>query len=205
MTDFGMARLGDQSPQATYLSRTMCPGTDVYMPPEAVQDKPVYTAKIDCFSFGVITVQILTRLFPNPGDRRKVIEHPGLPSGMVEVRIPEKERRQNHINKINTRHTLLKVALDCLKDTDVERPSAQQLCERIATLKKDSQYSESVLLEQGESVCEQELTLQLSQQAAVIQAQAIEKDRLVAEMQCEILRLQQQLDHEKVSTRYKQL
>ena len=69
VTDFGMARLGDQNPQATHLTFTMCPGTDVYMPPEAVQDKPVYTEKIDCFSFGVITVQIITQQFPKPGDR----------------------------------------------------------------------------------------------------------------------------------------
>ena len=69
VTDFGMARLGDGNPQATQLTFTMCPGTDVYMPPEAVQDKPVYSEKIDCFSFGVITLQILTREFPKPGDR----------------------------------------------------------------------------------------------------------------------------------------
>ena len=68
VTDFGMARLGDINPQATHFTNTMCPGTDVYMPPEAVQDKPVYTEKIDCFSFGVIIVQILTREFPKPGN-----------------------------------------------------------------------------------------------------------------------------------------
>ena len=81
MTDFGMARLGDQNPRATQLTFTMCPGTDVYMPPEAVLDKPVYTEKIDCFSFGVITIQIVTQEFPKPGDRRKRIQinQPGLP------------------------------------------------------------------------------------------------------------------------------
>ena len=60
VTDF--ERLGDQNPRATQLTFTMCPGTDVYMPPEAVQEKPVYTEKIDCFSFGVIVVQIITRV-----------------------------------------------------------------------------------------------------------------------------------------------
>ena len=60
VTDFGMASLGNQNPQATQLTFTMCPGTDVYMPPEAIKDKPVYTEKIDCFSFGVIAVQIIT-------------------------------------------------------------------------------------------------------------------------------------------------
>ncbi len=69
MTDFGMARLGNQNPQESRLTFTMCPGTDVYMPPEAVQNKPQYTEKIDCFSFGVVTLQILTQEFPKPGDR----------------------------------------------------------------------------------------------------------------------------------------
>ena len=38
VTDFGMARLGDMNLRATQLTFTMCPGTDVYMPPEAVQN-----------------------------------------------------------------------------------------------------------------------------------------------------------------------
>ena len=158
VTDFGMARLGDQNPRATQLTFTMCPGTDVYMPPEAVQEESVYTEKIDCFSFGVITLQILTRQFPKPGNRRKEVEinHPGFPSGLVEVRISEVERRQNHIREIDPNHTLLQIALDCLKDKDVERPSAQQLCERVAALKEGPQYSESVRAVDARSTTEQD-------------------------------------------------
>ena len=146
VTDFGMARLGDQNTRETNLTFTMCPGADVYMPPEAVQDNPSYTEKIDCFSFGVITLQILIRQFPKPGDRRKRMEinHPGLPRSTYEMVISEIERRQNHISIIDPNHTLLQVFLDCLKDKDVERPSAQQLCERVAALKEDPEYSESV-------------------------------------------------------------
>ena len=36
VTDFGMARLFEINPQASRFTNTMCPGTDVYMPPEAV-------------------------------------------------------------------------------------------------------------------------------------------------------------------------
>ena len=126
VTDFGMARLGDMNHQTTHLNFTMCPGTDVYMAPEAVQDKPVYTEKIDCFSFGVIAVQIMTQLFPQPGDRRKKLEIEDL--GILEKQTPECERRQNHISEINPNHPLLVIALDCLKDADVERPSANTLC-----------------------------------------------------------------------------
>jgi serine/threonine protein kinase len=158
VTDFGMARLGDQNPRATQLTFTMCPGTDVYMPPEAVQEEPVYTEKIDCFSFGVITLQILSRKFPKPGNRKKrvPVSLPGLPGNtMVEVPIPETERRQNHISEIDPNHTLLQIALDCLKDRDIERPSAQQLCRRVAALKEGPQYSESVRAVEARSSAEQ--------------------------------------------------
>ena len=157
VTDFGMVRLGDQNPQAAHLTFTMCPGTDAYMPPEAVKDKPVYTEKIDCFSFGVIIVQTITRQFPKPGDRRKEIQfnQPGLPP-TVEVPVPEIERRQNHIGEIDLKHPLKRVALCCLKDRDVDRPSAQQLCEKVATLKEGPQYSESVEVIEARSTAEQD-------------------------------------------------
>ena len=142
VTDFGMARLGDLNARASRLNYTMCPGTDVYMPPEAVDDKPVYTEKIDCFSFGVIIVQILTRMFPAPGDRYETIEisHPQIRGGRVKINIPEVDRRQNHIKEIDPKNPLLLTALDCLKDKDIERPSAQQLCERIAHLRVEPNY-----------------------------------------------------------------
>ena len=138
LTDFGMARLGDLNLHATRITNTTCPGTDVYMPPEAVQDKPV---KIDCFSFGVIIVQILTREFPKPGDRQMTIDDPCYPRGALKLCVPEIERRQNHISQVDPNYPLLPIALDCLKDRDVECPSAQQLCERVEGLKETSKYN----------------------------------------------------------------
>ena len=146
VTDFGMAKLGDISPQATLVSFTTCPGTDAYMPPEAVKDKSVYTAKIDCFAIGTLIIQILTRCFPEPGDRLRTIQivHPQFPGGTVDVRVPEIERRQNHISLVDPNHPLLPIALHCLKDSDIERPSAQELCHRVAALKETPQFTESV-------------------------------------------------------------
>ena len=195
VTDFGMVRLGDQNPRATQLTLTICPGTDVYMPPEAVQDKPVYTEKIDCFSFGVITLQILSRQFPKPGDRRKKIQisQPGLPP-VVEVPVSEIERRQNHISVIDPNHTLLRVVLGCLKDKDDERPSAQQLCERVVALKEDPQYNESMeavearnSIEQGRSderSLRHKYTEQFQAFKQIIQSQGIslkEKEQMIAQ------------------------
>ena len=188
VTDFGMARLGDINPQATHFTNTMCPGTDVYMPPEAVQDKPVYTEKVDCFSFGVITVQILTRKFPNPGDRLQEIDfnHPGLPRGRVCVRVLEIDRRQDHISKIPPNHSLLPIALDCLKDKDSERPSAHQLCERVADLKRTPDYRDSTKAIQDRETHDSEVIQSLT-------VHLEEKDRTTSSKEEEIRQLRQQL------------
>ena len=162
LSDFGMVKLGDIS--HTF---TMCPGTDVYMPPESVDDKPVYTEKIDCFSFGVIIVQILTQQFPKPGDRNKIIEihHPQIHGHKVKVSIPEVERRQNHISLVDPNHPLLQIAFDCLKDRYDERPSAQQLCEKLIVLKNSSEYSKSE-------------TTQISEQSSVERAKELKLLRI---------------------------
>ena len=186
VTDFGMARLGDINPQASCFTITVGPGTDVYMPPEAVQDKPGsgYTEKIDCFSFGVIIVQIVTRQFPKPGGRLQRVElnHPVLPTGSVLVEVPEISRRQNHISQIAPNHSLLPVALDCLKDKDSERPSAHQLCERVAGLKRMPDYIESAR------------NIQDMEADEIIQAQANriqEKEYIISSKEEEIRQLRQ--------------
>jgi len=144
VTDFGMSKIADANPRMTPM--TMCPGTLAYMPPEALDDSPVYTKKLDSFSFGVLDIQIITRHFPDPSQRFKTMEinDPRFPTGRVKVPVPEIDRRQSHIDLIGLAHPLLPVALDCLKDMDKERPSAQELCHRLAAVKETPQYSESV-------------------------------------------------------------
>ena len=182
ITDFGMARFGELCLGASDLTLTVCPGTDVFMPPEAVQNRTAYTEKVDCFSFGVITVQILTRVFPKPSERHKSIEitdvHFPHAIGRVEIRVPEIERRQNHIQKISSNHPLLPISLDCLKDDDIERPSAQQLCGRLASLKDTLQYKES---QQGTQVSEEELGRNSFEDKAQKFQEVQQKDNLLKE------------------------
>ena len=59
VTDFGMSKLIGINPRMIPL--TMCPGTQAYMPPEALITPPRYSNKLDCFSHGVLTIQIVTR------------------------------------------------------------------------------------------------------------------------------------------------
>ena len=185
LTDFGMVRLSDINVQATRESNTKCPGTDVYMPPEAVQEKPVYTEKIDCFSFGVIIVQILTQQFPSPGDRLQRIElnHPGLSMGSVLVEVPEVNRRKNHINQVDPDHSLLPIALDCLMDKDSKRPSAQQLCKRIADLKGKIEYIDSDRSIQDKDEMIQSLTTRVEEKEHTIASKEEENQQFKQQIQ----------------------
>ena len=52
VADFGMSKLSELHPYITPL--TQCPGTVVYMPPEALLNPVVYSGKLDIFSTGFI-------------------------------------------------------------------------------------------------------------------------------------------------------
>ena len=147
VTDFGMMKLYDVNRSTARLTPlTLCPGTTVYMSPEALGESPTYTDKLDSFSLGVLSIQIMTRQFPDPGNRFKIIKinDPRAPSGRVQVEIPETQRRQSHIGLIDPAHPLLPVALNCLKDRDRKRPSCHELCGCMSTLKASPKYTESV-------------------------------------------------------------
>lgn len=89
------------------------------MPPEAMTDEPKYNEKLDTFSFGVLTVEILTCLYPEP------------------------DSRQKHIEKIASEHPLRKTALDCLEVKASLRPSAIWLCATMEEIKESRAYKDS--------------------------------------------------------------
>ena len=143
ITDFGMSKLLDSNRRMTPL--TMCPGTLAYMPPEALREPPVYSKKIDCFSFGVLQIQIMTRQFPDPGPAIRVVEDSRSPTGVINIPVLESERRKSHIDLIDPTHTLLPTALDCLSYSEKDRPSAQDLCRQLAAIKEAPRYQLQIL------------------------------------------------------------
>lgn len=140
VTDFGMSRLVEKNPRMTPL--TQCPGCLVYMAPEALRTPPTYSEKLDVFSMGVCIIQIITCKFPKPGNAKRIVEDPR--HGTIEVPIPERERRRDDINSIQEDNPLLGTALDCLADSEANRPSSSDLCHRMVYYKSLEKYSESV-------------------------------------------------------------
>ena len=140
VTDFGMSKLAGATPTKTPL--TVCPGTVAYMPPEALREPPRYTKKLDCFSEGVIMIQVCTRLWPEPGSRTKLIQDFRSPTGSTEMPVLETERRKNHIDLVDPTHALLPIAMDCLQYQVDNRPSSEELCQKLAGFKEAKEYRE---------------------------------------------------------------
>ena len=133
--DFGMAKVYDMAATTRPNQLSTCPGTVAYMPPEALKDEPHYTEKIDCFSFGVLVIQILTRLYPNPSKEQYVPVNRSHPQENLYRLVSEVERRNNHISKIDPSNPLLSIAKACLNNNPDDRPTAVFISEKIECLK----------------------------------------------------------------------
>jgi hypothetical protein len=110
------------------------------------------------------------------------LNHPGIRKKSVLVEVSEIDRRQNHISQVDPNHSLLPIALDCLKDEGSERPSAHQLCETVADLKGMPKYRDSART--------------VEDRDEVIRSQAVcmeEKDRTIASKEEENQQLRQQI------------
>ena len=115
------------------------------------------------------------------------LNHTGLPPGKILVQAPEINRRLNHISLVDPNHSLLPIALDCLKDKDSERPSAHQLCERVADLKGMPKYRDSA------RAVEDSKDEVIRSQATCVE----EKERTASAKEEEIQQLRQQLQQER--------
>jgi len=182
VTDFGMSKLAKVNPRMTSL--TLCPGNVLYMSPEALDESPTYTDKLDIFSFGVLLVQIMTRQFPNPSDRFQIIDDPRY-QDEIRRAVPETERRHNHLQLISDTHPLKPVALQCLKNKERERPSARELNSTFSELKGAPQYTQSMQQPQtsSEGRGEAELVDKPRRQEQDLQHQSTEQQQLPAQQQ----------------------
>ena len=132
VADFGISRLIEDGKFEKTLTSTM-PGSKDYMPPEAWVSGIKYDGKFDVFSFGVLIVQIITRLLPTAGDR--AVPDESVPGGYRHLL--EVERRKHHIQMIEG-HPLYDLAIACLKDNHKNRPLASDICLKLDVLFRET-------------------------------------------------------------------
>ena len=192
VTDFGMSKIVEANPRMTRNQLTQCPGTLVFMPPEALRRQPRYSDKLDTFSAGILIIQIITRTFPAPTEAEVVMEDPSSPTGEICIPIPEQERRKKDIDKVPNDHSLLPIARHCLKDRDKERPTAAQLCRSLEKLKEARAYKGSKAAESQQSRASLQQQLRLKEEESAQLQEQMRKERESKEKEMAELRRQLQ-------------
>ena len=187
LADLGVARIMNIQPGQLASTMTQAPGTLVYMPPEALEPNAKYNAKLDIFSFGVLSLYTLMQIFP-------VLKAPTYidSDGRIAAR-SEIDRRIDYIEKIHhefgRHHPLVLMIKQCLHDDPRQRPTLDEVLQRLDEAKiklahHDEQLSRPEL---EQAVVDKEQALR--EKEGVLKA----KEEVLRAKEEEIAQLQQQV------------
>ena len=121
IADLGVSKLIDNHLHRA-VTRTLCPGTITYMPPEALTDKPKYNTPLDVFSFGQLSLYVALQQLPVPYEMLSEEAIKAYQLGEVAIC-----KRKKWIDKLPKVHCLRDLILSCLRDNPSERPSTESL------------------------------------------------------------------------------
>ena len=100
---------------------TKAPGAPDIMPPEALEKDCQYNCKIDIFSFGVLSVYMITQDYPETSNSGITPDH-------VLAKEIEVGKRIQHINEVASKCPGTgSIVRTCLQDLPERRPQASQL------------------------------------------------------------------------------
>lgn len=101
------------------------------MAPETLQHKPTYDSKLDVFSFGCTAIHIVTEEFPKPTDQFEESMESSVDGGssrFLFLKVSEVKRRQYFFDLMLSTPLLRQIAMQCLQDKPIERPTASYIC-----------------------------------------------------------------------------
>lgn len=138
ISDLGVARLLNLNQQ---LVMTENPGTLAFMPPEVNMANPTYGMGVDEFSYGIIILHLLCRVWPQPQVGQAITD----PKSGKLIPVSELERREKFIQMIGSDHPLMKLIVKCLNNNPTERAHAEEMVKYLAPLVSDQLYQLDIL------------------------------------------------------------
>ena len=169
ISDLGVSRLADTFKKQQL---SVAPGNAMVMPPEALEDDPVYDHKLDVFSYGCLILHVLTGQFPEPTNQF-------IPGKSESYRkVPEWDRRLKYIQQIPEENELLPLAKQCLNDNPTGRPEMIDCHEFVEqVLSKYPKIKSAMELIREKETADRELQ-ELEEKYKILEAEKLEKERL---------------------------
>ena len=135
IADLGVSCIFEPEPTKHYMRMSTCPGTQVYMPPEAQKVNFKETSdnfdKLDVFSFGVLILHVYTQEWPEPTD----------PFDEHNIPKTEVQRRKHILDKIESSITLKQLIEQCLNNQPWSRPRSIDLVRKMEHFVDESNES----------------------------------------------------------------
>ena len=122
ISDLGVSKVLDVTPsEKTRMTMTVGPGTQCYMPPEALVDEPRYDTTIDVFSYGILMLHVLCNDWPSPSAATMI--DPCNPNRVLPV--TEFERRIHCVAKLEEGidHAAIPLLRKCIHNNPTNRPN----------------------------------------------------------------------------------
>ena len=142
IADFGISRMVDLDPTITPVLMTSRPGTLDYMPPEALdppeeqEHKLRYNDKLDIFSFGQLSLYVMTKERPKLLPAKYKDEKSKRTLARTEI-----ERREKFINQMKSElrggdeHPLYSIIVSCLQEEPEQRPKCSEILDDFSLYK----------------------------------------------------------------------
>ena len=118
LSDFGMAKI--INPQQAKI-HTQTPGTLIFMPPESTSVKPQYDKPLDIFSFGCVTIHVMSHEWPTPDDQVT----------QDLKALSEIERRMKYLRGVEDKFPLKMLIANCLKNAPDQRPEIDEVIQKL--------------------------------------------------------------------------
>ena len=129
ISDLGVAKIITHSRHSRLTCQlTKQPGTTAYMPPEASSSS--YDTKLDVFSFGVLTLHVITNEWPLPD--AEFVESPEKKG--VYHRVSEADRRKKYTDEMGSEHPHKELVCLCLNNDPNARPSSQTILSNLESI-----------------------------------------------------------------------
>ena len=166
IADLGVAKMIDPSMNKTH---TLAPGTQAFMPPEALSVNPRYSKPVDVFSFGCVMIHMLTHKWPTPLDATQTD-----PITKKLTALTETERRVEFLKVIPHSCPLKDMIYKCLDNEAELRLDIAKIVKQVAGLQASCEESraEDVLV----------LHARLSMRVQEMEAALNEKEQIISKL-----------------------